>query len=429
MPNYSIALSGLKATNEELDVISNNLANMSTTAYKTQTVNFSDAFYEAMGSSGSGDPIAVGTGTSVASVTTDQTQGDLSTTGASDTDMAISGNGYFVVESTAGDQYLTRDGSFTEDTSGQLETSDGDYLMGYQATDGTLSSSTLTEITLPTSGSTMAASASTEFTVTGNLDSADDTDTSYTSTVDLYDSLGTEYTATITYTKSSTANEWDYSITLPSSDITSGDTGTTTLATGTLDFDSSGNLETVNGTAVSSTSAATISFTAPTLADGASLGDSAGNLTWTLTTATGTSYLTQTAQDSSTASSTSDGYAAGTYESFSVDTDGTVDAYYTNGETQVVGQIALASVANSQGLTALGDGLYQTTTASGTAAISTAGTGSLGTITDDALESSNVDISTEFSELIIAQRAFQANAKAITTFDTVTQSAIQMVSN
>lgn len=430
MPNFSIPLSGLKADNTALNTISNNLSNMSTTAYKTQTTEFSDMFYASMGDSGSGNPIQVGSGTQIAANSTDFTAGDFNTDGMSTSDMAVNGNGFFVVQDSGGSQYLTRNGSFTEDTSGHLVTSGGQSLMGYEATDGTLSSTTLTELTIPTSGSVMSASQSTTFTLKANLDSADDSGTSYTSTANLYDSLGTKYTATVTYTKDTTSNQWDYTVTMPESDFSATSTGTglATLTSGTVSFDpSSGNLESIGGTAVTTTAAATVSFAVSGLADGASIGDASGNVTWDLTSSTGTSYITQTAQSSSNTSTTTDGYAAGTFQSFTVDTDGTIDAVYSNSQKMVIGQVALASVANEQGLEADGNSLYSTTTSSGTAAIGAPGSGVLGTVKDSALEGSNVDISTQFSDLIIAQRAFQADAKAITAFDTVTQSAINLI--
>jgi flagellar hook protein FlgE len=430
MPNFAIALSGLEADNTELNTIANNLSNMSTTAYKAETTNFSDMFYESLGTSGSDNPIVEGTGTKVASTTTDTTQGDYDTTGTTTSDMAIDGEGYFVVDDASGSEYLTRNGEFTENTSGNLETSSGDTLMGYEATNGTISSSTLTELTLPTKGSVMSASASTEFTITANLTSSATTGTSFTSTVDLYDSLGESHVATITYTKSSTTNEWDYSISLPDADYTS---GTATTLTGTLDFDSSGNLTTINGstvgTATGDVSSISLTGIGSGLADGATLGSStsSGDISWDLLNSSDGTTLTQTSSASSNTSATPDGYTAGTYESFTVDTDGTIAASYSNGETVTVGQVALATVANEQGLTAEGSSLYKVSSSSGTAAIGTAGSGALGTIKDSALEDSNVDISTEFSELIIAQRAFQANSKSITTFDSVTSTAINMI--
>jgi flagellar hook protein FlgE len=146
-----------------------------------------------------------------------------------------------------------------------------------------------------------------------------------------------------------------------------------------------------------------------------------------LLSTTNSQILTQTSSANSNSASVTDGYTSGTYESFTVDTDGTVKAVYSNSQKLTVGQVALASVANEQGLQAEGNSLYQTTTASGTATVGTPGTGVLGTIKDSATEGSNVDISTQFSELIIAQRAFQANSKSITTFDTVTETAINLI--
>jgi flagellar hook protein FlgE len=426
MPNFSIPLSGLKADNTELNAISNNLANMSTTAYKTQTVNFADMFYESMGSSGSGNPIAVGTGTQVASTSTDYTTGDFNTTGKTSSDMAVNGSGYFVVADASGSQYLTRNGAFTEDTTGHLVTSNGQYLMGYAATNGSIAGNSLSEIVVPTSGSSMAASASTSFTLTTNLSATDATAATYTSTANLYDSLGVKHTATITYTKTAT-NDWNYSVTLPDSDYAS---GTATAVTGTLTFDASGNLATVDGstvgTATGDVKSVTLSGLGSGLADGASLGTS-GNITWNLLSTTNSQILTQTSSADSNSATLTDGYTSGSYESFTVDTDGTVKAVYSNSQKLTVGQVALASVANQQGLQAEGNSLYQTTTASGTATVGTPGTGVLGTIKDSATEGSNVDISTQFSELIIAQRAFQANSKSITTFDTVTETAINLI--
>ena len=121
------------------------------------------------------------------------------------------------------------------------------------------------------------------------------------------------------------------------------------------------------------------------------------------------------------------GYKSGTFQNFTINSDGTVSAKYSNGQNQTVGQIALANVTNLQGLQLLGDGDYATTLASGTASVGAAGTGGLATIEDDALEASNVNISSEFSDLIVARRAFEANAKSVTTFDTVTQDTINMV--
>jgi flagellar hook protein FlgE len=185
--------------------------------------------------------------------------------------------------------------------------------------------------------------------------------------------------------------------------------------TGTLTFDSDGNL--------TSPSSDVSGITFSGLSDGAATLD----LDWNLYGTSGTSTVTQTASTSTTGTATQNGYASGDYDSFSVDSSGVVTATFSNGETETVGQLAIATVSNEEGLEAEGSTEYATTTASGNASIGVAGTGGRGTIEDSELESSNVDVSAEFSALIVAQRAFEANSKAVTTFDTVTQEAIAMV--
>lgn len=424
MPNFSIALSGLDADTTALNTIANNLSNMSSVGYKSETASFSDLFYQSLGTTGSGDPIEEGAGTKIAGMVTDYTQGDSDTTGMTSADMEVNGSGFFVV-SDGLQQYLTRNGQFTASTSGQLQTSGGDTLMGYMASNGTISSTTLTDITLPTKGAVMSPEASSEFTINANLDSADSTSTTATSTVPIYDSLGTSYNATVTYTKTAD-NTWSYSIALPASSFTS---GVSTPVTGTLTFDASGNLTSVTTGGTTSTVGTATGDVSSVAVDFSGLANGANNLTmnWNLLGTSGKQILTQVDSADVTNSAVADGYAAGTYSGFTVSSNGNVEASYSNGQTQLVAQVALADVANEQGLQAEGSSLYKTTTASGNANIGTAGTGALGSITDSALEESNVDISTQFSDLIIAQRAFEANSKAITTFDTVTEETINII--
>ena len=186
-------------------------------------------------------------------------------------------------------------------------------------------------------------------------------------------------------------------------------------ATGALSFDANGNLVSP------ATNVSGITFAG--LSDGAS----SMNMTWDLFGTNGTGNVSQVDETSSVSNYTGDGYASGTYSGFTIGSDGTVTATFSNGQNLNVGQLALGNVANLQGLTALGNGDYRTTLASGTASIGTSGTAGLGTMEDGALEASNVNISAEFSDLIIAQRAFEANSKTVTTFDTVTQDTINMV--
>jgi len=186
-------------------------------------------------------------------------------------------------------------------------------------------------------------------------------------------------------------------------------------AAGPLNFNANGDLTTP------ATDLAGITFTG--LSDGAA----PLNLTWNLYGANGTGNISQTASASSTSSTLQNGYATGTYQSFGIGSDGTIAVSYSNGQTQNVGQVAIATVSNQEGLVNLGSTEYATTSASGTATVGVAGTSGRGALEGSSLEGSNVNISTEFSDLIVAQRAFEANAKSVTTFDTVTQDAINMV--
>jgi flagellar hook protein FlgE len=151
------------------------------------------------------------------------------------------------------------------------------------------------------------------------------------------------------------------------------------------------------------------------------------NMTWDLFGSAGTGNINQTAAANSTTSAIQNGYTSGEYQSFTIGSDGTVAATYSNGKTQDVGQLAIATVNNQQGLVDVGSTAYETSNASGPASVGVAGSGGRGTLEGSSLEASNVNISSEFSDLIVAQRAFEANSKAVTTFDTVTQETINMI--
>ena len=519
MPDFSIALSGLKSTSTALNTIANNLTNMNTTGYKEQTTTFSSMLSQEVGASGSGNPIQVGSGVQVASNTTNFNEGTLSSTGVA-SDAAINGTGYFVLDNS-GSQLYTRDGEFQVSKTGTLESASGQAVMGYSATKGVVNTTGgLTDITIPTTSS-MAASATTTFSVTQNLNSSADVGTSTTGTVTVYDSLGASHDATITYTKTAT-NTWTYAISMPekltSTSKTTG-SGATAVQTDTYTFgsssvdvntgtsltitatdasgvtttstlptfsktgtDASGNsVETladyasdlngvlattgvtasVSGGVLTLKSSAGTTFTssgsviqdsvASKNASGTLNFDTSGNLsspgadvsditfdgftdgsaklsmTWDMYGTSGSATISQTSSTSTQSNKTQDGYASGSYKSFSIDSTGEVAVLYSNGQTQVAGQLAVATVSNEQGLESVGSNNYQTTSASGDATVGVAGVGGRGSIQGSYIEKSNVDISTEFSDLIIAQRAFEANSKSITTFDTVTQQAINMI--
>ncbi len=212
MPNFYIPLSGLNADSTALNTIANNLSNMNTTGFKGQTTNFSDLFYQQAGTTGSGDEIQVGTGVQVASNSTDFTGGSISSTGVS-TDAAINGAGFFVLDNN-GSQLYTRDGNFQTSAAGTLESTGGQAVMGYAAVNGVVNpGGGLTDVVLPI-GTTMEPLATSNFSMTQNLDSSDQIGATTPGTVTVYDSLGQSYSATVTYTKIGT-NEWSYGIAIP----------------------------------------------------------------------------------------------------------------------------------------------------------------------------------------------------------------------
>jgi flagellar hook protein FlgE len=410
MASFSIPLSGLNADSTELNTIANNLSNLSTTGFKSQTTSFEDLFYQQAGTSGSGDPVQAGQGVEVSANSTDFTQGSFAP-GGSSSDVALSGNGFFVVDN-GGTQEYTRAGTFQTDQSGNLTTTDGLPVMGYAATNGVINTNApLTALQIPPNGQTDSPKASTQFSFNANLDSSAATGTVVPEQITMYDSLGQSHLATVSFTKNAAANSWDYSVSLPAGDYT----GAATNNTGALTFNSAGQLTTP------AANVAGIGF--------AGLTDGASNLSfnWNLYDSNNNPTLTQVASASTSSGTNQDGYASGSSTGFNIDPTGTISVQFSNGQTQAVGQLAVASVNNEQGLQRLGGGNYAATIASGQPTLGVAGDGGRGTIEGGELEGSNVNISTEFSNLIVAQNAYEANAKSVSTFDTVLQATINMI--
>lgn len=433
MASFSIPLTGLEADSTALNTIANDLSNMNTTAFKAETTNFSDLFYQQIGNTGAGDPIQVGAGVRVASNEADFTQGSINSTGNA-TDVALNGSGFFVLGNGGGYEY-SRAGNFTLDSNGALVSESGLSVMGYPAVAGVVNTNApVTAINIPV-GQVQQPQATTTMNMTANLDSASATGTQFPAQITVYDSLGQAHVVTVTYTQTAT-NTWSYSAALPAADYsTAGANVVPAAITGTLTFNSSGDLSTVSqgagapktvGTAAGDVSSVALNFNPAAtnvLADGAN----GLSINWSLLSASGTPNISQVDTTSGVSATSQNGYASGQYQSFAIASDGTVTVTFSNGQTQNVAQLALANMTNLQGLSLLGNGGYSTTLASGAAVIGASGTSGLGTLQDQALESSNVNISTEFSDLIVAQRAFEANAKSVTTFDTVEQDTINMV--
>jgi flagellar hook protein FlgE len=415
MGSFSTPLSGLTSAQQQLQAVSNNLANIDTDGYKSQTLTFSDIFLQTGRMNGSGDPVQIGSGVKVSSTDSNFTEGNLNATNTA-SNMAISGNGFFVTQGTDGMQNFTRAGDFTTNNSGQLITPSGELVLGYPAVNGVPNPSAALQ-PLQVSAVTSPAMASTSVGITVNLDSATAAGgTAPSSPLTVFDALGSQHTLTVSYTKDPVAiNTWSYTVTVPSADVTAGGTGNTTVGSGSLVFNGSGQLDTTNSTI------GPISI--PTLSDGAK---APLNLAGPFGTATNPT-ITQSRMASATSANTTDGYPSGTLSTFIVLPDGTINGTFTGGNTIALGQVAVASFANNQGLTSTGNNNYQATAASGQAVIGQAATGGRGSIMGGNVEQSNVDIATEFAKLIVAQQAYSANAKSITTFNTLSQATLAMI--
>jgi len=413
MPNFSIPLSGLTADATALSAIANNLANQNTTGYKDTQVLFSDLFYQNLGTTGSGDPIQIGAGAEVGSMPSMFTQGSVQSTGVP-TDVAIQGDGFFAVQLDGVTSY-TRDGSFSVDANNFLVTSSGQQVLGYPAANGVVNTSGSVAPIQVGAGTISPPTATGNVQISTNLDASATVGTSYSTPVTIYDSLGTSHSLTFTFTNTG-PNAWSYSLSLPTGDYTPA--AGSALPAGVV---AQGNLA-FNGNGVLTSPAGNVTgISVPNLTDGAS------NLTFNWNLYNGTSpTLTQVSAPSSTSSTQQDGNASGTLTDFNIGADGTITGSFSNGTTAALGQIALASFANEQGLFRQGNTDYSQSLASGQAVIGIPGTAGRGTLSGGALELSNVDIATEFANLIVAQRAFEANAKAVTTFDTITQDTINL---
>jgi flagellar hook protein FlgE len=413
MSAFSIPLSGLAASSDSLNVIANNLSNLNTDGYKDETLNFADVFNQMQGVSGNGDPIQIGSGVHIAGQTSNFTNGTVTSTGIS-SNLALQGNGFFVVQNASnGQNMFTRDGAFTVNSQGELSTAQGQLVLGYSAVNGVVStSSALAPINVNQAANIPAAQTST-FSVDANLNAGAAPGDTFSTPLTVYDSLGTQQTLTMTFTNTA-PGAWNYSISLPAS-ATGGTGAPTVLKTGNLTFDSAGNL---TGPASPITG---IQITG--LADGAA----AMNMSWSLTGQGGVSLVTQQTGASATTSTQQNGYGVGTLTGYSVLSDGTVQGQFSNSQTLALGRVAVASFANNQGLIQVGNNDYQATFSSGTAVIGQAGAGGNGTITGGSVEESNVNLSAEFANMIVAQQSYDANAKVLTTMNQVSQATIQMI--
>ena len=420
-----------------MDVIGNNVSNVNTVAFKAGRVTFKEGFSQLVESAsrpvdgvGGTNPMEVGLGSQIGSIDTMFTQGNLETTGKN-TDLAIQGNSFFVLKK-GNESFYTRAGNFQQDGDGTLVSgADGYRVQGRMAVNGKLSD-TVSDIKIPAL-LTAPATATTKVTMSGNVDaSALPFDKGAAATLDpldpaqralpqnansfkdtsitVYDSLGTKHELKMVMWKTG-ANTWDWKVDSSNMDISAA--GVTEVAgTHPITFGTDGAVDTTATAAPPQ-----IKFTP---------NSGAADVTISLDLGSGLNGLSQFAGSSTAVMRDQDGYTNGTLQSFTIDASGTIVGGFTNGVTQILGQLQLADFNNPEGLSASGDNMYSVTANSGAAVLGYAGEGSTSSIASGSLEMSNVDLAQEFTNMIVAQRGFQANSRVITTTDTLMQDLVDL---
>jgi flagellar hook protein FlgE len=417
--SFSTALSALNATSTAIDVVGNNLANLNTPGFKTSVVYFRDLVTQSLGAGLGETQVGFGTGTPL--TIRQFTQGAIqSSTGL--LDAAIQGDGFFVTKNTQGNTLYTRAGNFQVDDAGNLLTNTGERVQGWTATDPTTgvvdTNGAIGDIVVPV-GAAKQPIASSQFTLDLNLNSsaAADSTSAFSDTIKVYDSLGTTHVLTVHFQKSA-ANQWDYNVTIPGEEVSGGTSGTPfdiSGASGTLTFDSSGQL-------TSPANGSPINFDIPGLVSGAA----DMQLSWNPYTSSGTGRITQFGQPSASSASSQNGTGAAQLIRVGLADGGNILAQYSDGQQVIVGQVAMASIRNPESLIAAGNNNFQVSARTATPAIGLPNTGGRGDIVGGAIEASTVDIAREFTQLIVLQRGYQANSRVVTTVDELSQETINL---
>jgi flagellar hook protein FlgE len=418
--SFSTALSALNATSTAIDVVGNNLANMNTPGFKTSEVCFLDLVTESLGA-GLGTT-QVGFGTAQPLTEREFSQGAIETSSGL-MDAAIQGQGFFVTTDSSGDALYTRAGNFTTDTDGNLITDTGQFVQGWTtidpATGDVDTNGPIGNIVVPV-GTLKPPTTTTAFTEDVNLNSsaAADATSNFTTPVTVYDSLGTSHVLTLSF-QNTGSNTWSYDVSLPGADVTGGTAGTPfdiSGASGSFSFDSNGDL-------TSPAAGSPINFSITGLSDGAS----DMNLSWNPYNANGSATITQFDQPSASSSSSQNGSAAAQLVSVGLANGGGIVAQYSDGTQLTVGEVAVASIRNPETLVAVGQNDFQLSQLTAAPAIGVPGTGGRGTVQGASLEASTVDIATEFTNLIVYQRGYEANAHVVTTADQLSQDTINLI--
>jgi flagellar hook protein FlgE len=402
---------GLNVNSTSMTVLGDNIANVNTTAFKSNRSSFANILASSLAGSVSSD---VGRGVQFQGTTPMWTQGTIENTN-NPTDMAINGSGFFVLQDGGGANFYSRAGEFYFNRDGDLMNLSGLYVQGYEVTgtnpDGTLVLGAVTNINASAQGSSPPVASST-LSVDVNLDSDTATLGTYATTTTVYDSLGNAIPLTITFTKTG-ANAWTASPSVPPTVAAAADVG---MSFPDLTFDASGNLNAVAGFPPQITINNLLSAATPMTID------------WGIYDATGASSgsLTQYSSPSTTTFQNQNGYPSGTLRTVDVNEFGVVTGSYSNGQLKPLFQLVMADFPSYYGLNKMGKNLYSESLESGPALFGTPQSGRLGSISTNAVEMSNVDLAAEFVKMITTQRAFQANSRVITTSDEILNELINL---
>lgn len=451
-------VSGLQNHQTRMDVIGNNISNVNTAGFKRGRVNFQDMISQQLSGAakptdelGGVNPKDIGLGMTIATIEQVFTQGNLQTTGIS-TDVAIQGNGFFVLKN--GDEsFYTRNGAFGVDRDGTLvNPANGMRVQGWMAREINGESivqtaATPTDLVIPV-GSKDPARATQNVNFACNLDKntpeilegASESDIvkgTWATEQKIYDSFGNEHLLNVSFRRvAGTPNQWEATVSI---DPDNADYTQTRIGLGTTDgvqntfiveFDNLGTLRAVRDSAGNVTNpegeiVLQTSFTVPE----ANADEDGNPYRQTLNINLGTigsmkNTITQSASKSSTKAYSQDGYTLGYLDNFKIDSSGVITGVYSNGTNRVLGQIALATFTNDRGLEKAGDNTYVETNNSGQANIGESGVAGKGSLLAGALEMSNVDLSDQMTDMIVTQRGFQSNAKTIQTADTLLETVL-----
>ncbi len=465
----SAAISALKSFERKLSTSANNIANVRTQGFKASRASLQEVSPQNV--STSMGVSQVGRGTTIGAITEDFSQGSFEPS-SSPTDMAIGGNGFFMVRTSEGGDYYTRDGQFQFDMNGRFVDGLGYTVQGWSLdpitgeTQGAIQDITLSSFTSPPQETTfiknivnLNARAQDNSAGANALAGAWDGDNAnenyiadnayeYRTSTNVYDGVGATHDINIYFDKGSTGSEWEYIVTIhPAEDRRPGATGDNLglLARGTLVFNDSGatmamTLDVNDGAG---------NWTSQNVATGLTnghftfhpdfVGAADGSTEMSIQLDFGSSYngilwvndspsSTQYSSASNTVYSSADGYGAGDLDSVTIGTDGVITGSYSNGQVLNLFQVAIAKFNNPNALSKVGNNLYARTGESGDAITGQPGTNGLGTIAPNSLEQSNVDIAREFVDIILIKRGFQANLKVISTQEEMIGDLLDIIS-